>query len=44
MGDEVALVVVESVVPVVEVFGEVDFFGGPEGGFGFLVHLPYLCR
>ena len=42
MGDEVALVVVQSVIPVVEIFGEVNFFGGPEGGFRFLVHLPYL--
>ena len=44
MGDEVALVVVQSVVPVVEVFGEVNFFGGPERGFRFLVHLPYLIE
>ena len=42
VGNEVALVVIQSVVPVVEVFGEVDFFGGPEGCFCFLVHLPYL--
>ena len=42
VGDEVTLVVVQSVVPVVEVFGEVNFFSGPEGGFRFLVHLPYL--
>ena len=42
VGNEVTLVVVQSVVPVVEVFGEVNFFGGPEGSFGFLVHLPYL--
>lgn len=39
---EVALVVVQSVVPIVEVFGEIDFFSGPKGGFCFLVHLPYL--
>ena len=44
MRDEVALVVVQSVVPVVEVFGEVDLFSCPEGGFCFLVHLPYLDR
>jgi hypothetical protein len=25
-----------------EVGGEIDFFGGPEGGFGFFVHLPNL--
>lgn len=44
MGDEVALVVIQSVVPVVEVFGEVNFFGGPERGFRLLVHLPYLVE
>ena len=42
MRDEEAFVIVQSVVPVVKVFGEVDFFGGPEGGFGFFVHLPDL--
>ena len=42
VGDEIALVVVESIVPVMQVFGEVNFFGSPEGGFCFLVHLPYL--
>ena len=40
--DEVALIIVEAVVPVVKVFGKVDFLGSPEGGFGFLVHLPDL--
>lgn len=44
VGDEVALVVIQSVVPVVEVFGEVNFFGGPERGFRLLVHLPYLVE
>ena len=29
-------------VPVFEVFGKIDLFGGPEGGFGLLVHLPDL--
>jgi len=42
MGDEKALVIVETLVPIVQVFGEVDFFGSPERSFGFLVHLPYL--
>ena len=42
VGDEVALIVIEAVVPVVEVFREVNLFGGPEGGFGLLVHLPDL--
>jgi hypothetical protein len=26
----------------VKVLGEIDFFGGPERGFGLLVHLPDL--
>ena len=42
--DEVALVVVELVVPIVKVLGEVDLFSGPEGGLGLLVHLPDLER
>jgi len=41
VGDEVALAVGEG-VPVAEVLGEVNLFGGPERGFGFLVHFPYL--
>jgi hypothetical protein len=40
--DEVALVVIEPVVPVVQVFGQINLFGGPEGGLGLLVHLPDL--
>lgn len=40
MRDEVPLVGIESVLPVVHVLGEVDLFGGPEGGFGLFVHLP----
>jgi hypothetical protein len=40
--DEKAFVVVQPFVPVVEVFGEIDLFGGPERGFGLLVHLPDL--
>jgi hypothetical protein len=42
VGDEEALVVVQSLVPVVEVLGQVDLLGGPEGSFGLLVHLPDL--
>jgi len=41
VGDEVALAVVEG-VPVAEVLGEVNLFGGPERGFGLLVHFPNL--
>ena len=42
MRNEVALVVVHAVVPVVEVLGEVDLLNRPEGGFSLLVHLPDL--
>ena len=42
MGDKVAFIVVETVVPIVEILGQVDFFGSPEGSFSFLVHLPNL--
>ena len=42
MRDEVALIVVQPVIPVVQVFGQVDFLGGPERGLGFFVHLPDL--
>lgn len=40
--DEVALVIVQAVVPVVQIFGQVNLFGGPERGFSLLVHLPDL--
>ena len=39
--NKVAFIVGEG-VPVIQVAGEVDFFGGPEGGLGLFVHLPYL--
>jgi hypothetical protein len=42
VGNEVALVIVEAFIPIVKVFGEINFFRGPEGSFGFLVHLPDL--
>jgi hypothetical protein len=42
VGNEEALVVVQSLVPVVEVLGEIDLFGSPERGLGLLVHLPDL--
>lgn len=42
VGDEVSFIVVESVVPVVHVLRQIDLFGSPKGGFGFLVHLPDL--
>ncbi len=37
--DEVVFIVSEA-VPVCSVGFKVDLFGGPKGGFGFLVHLP----
>jgi hypothetical protein len=42
VGDEKALIVVQAVVPVVEVLGEIDLFRGPERSLGLLVHLPDL--
>ncbi len=42
VGDEEALVVVETPVPVVKILGEIDLFCGPEGSLGLLVHLPDL--
>lgn len=44
MLDEVSLVVVQLVLPVVEIGGEVDLLGCPEGGLSLLVHLPDLGR
>ena len=40
--DEEALVVVETSVPVVKILGEINLLGGPERGFGLLVHVPNL--
>lgn len=44
VGDEVSLVVVESVVPVVKILGEVDLLCGPERCLRFLIHLPDLLQ
>lgn len=41
-GDEVALIVVQTLVPVMQILREINFFGGPERGLGLLVHLPDL--
>ena len=41
VADEVTLVGVE-VLPILEVIGEVNLLGGPEGGLGLLVHVPDL--
>lgn len=40
--DEVLLIIVQAVVPVVQILGEVNLLGSPEGGLGLLVHLPNL--
>lgn len=42
MLDEVSLIVVELVVPVVQIGGEVDLLRGPERSLSLLVHLPDL--
>ena len=42
VADEVAFIVVELVLPVVEILGEIHLLGSPEGGFSLLVHLPDL--
>jgi len=42
MGDEVSLVIVQSVVPVVKILGEINFLSSPERCFCLLVHLPDL--
>lgn len=42
VGDEVTLVIVQAVVPVVQILGQINFLGGPKRGLGLLVHLPDL--
>lgn len=42
VGDEEALIVVETLVPVVKVLGEINLLSRPERGFSLLVHLPDL--
>ena len=44
MRDEVALIVVKSVLPIVEVLGEIHLFCSPKGRLCLLVHLPYLLH
>ena len=44
VGDEEALVISQAVVPVVEILGQVDLLGSPEGSLVLLVHLPDLFR
>ena len=42
MGDEEFFVIVDTVVPVMEILGEINLLGGPERRLGLLVHLPDL--
>lgn len=42
VGDEEALVIVQTLVPVVKVLGEIDLLSSPEGSLSLLVHLPDL--
>lgn len=42
VGDEVTLVVIQTIVPIVQILGKIDFLGSPERCLGFLVHLPDL--
>jgi hypothetical protein len=42
MGDEMPLVIVEYISPVVKVLGQIYLFSGLEKSLGFLVHLPKL--
>lgn len=41
--DEVLLIIVDLVVPVVEILGQINLLSSPERGLGLLVHLPNLC-
>ena len=40
--DEESFVVVEPVVPVVQILGQIDLLGRPEGCLGLFIHLPDL--
>ncbi len=42
--DKELLILVEAVVPVVQILRQVNLLGGPEGRLGLLVHLPDLGR
>jgi hypothetical protein len=41
--DKVSLVIVHPVVPVVQILGEINLLGSPEGRLCLFVHLPDLC-
>ena len=40
--DEVALVIIQAVVPIMKVLGQINFLSSPERCFVLLVHLPDL--
>jgi hypothetical protein len=42
VGDEEALIVIEALVPVVKILGQINLFCSPERSFRLLVHLPDL--
>jgi len=42
VGDEELLVSSKTVVPIVEILGQINLLSGPEGSLGLLIHLPNL--
>ena len=42
MRDEISLIIIQSVVPIMKILREINLLCGPEGCFGFFVHLPDL--
>lgn len=42
MGDKVPLIVVQPIIPIMQILGKINFLSGPEGCFRLLVHLPNL--
>jgi len=42
--DEEALVVVETLVPIMKILGQINLFCSPERCFGLLVHVPDLVK
>lgn len=42
VADEVSLIVIQLVLPVMHILRQIHLFGSPEGRLGLLVHLPDL--
>src|SRR6266508_2052293 len=42
VGNEMALIVVKTIVPIVDILGKVDLLSSPERGLSLFVHLPNL--